>query len=81
MMSLPTAPTSEVCAPIRATATAWFAPLPPGKNRRFETSMLSPSLGSRSALTTMSKFVLPYNHNLKIFRATRHKTPLGRSIP
>ena len=43
MMSLPTAPTSVVRAPRRATATAWLAPLPPEKNLRSETSRLSPS--------------------------------------
>src|SRR5712692_3616085 len=81
MMSFPTAPTKVAFAPNRTTATAWLAPLPPGKNLRLVASKLSPSLGRRSAWTTKSKLVLP---TITIFLAPRTaaspRSPWGRKF-
>src|SRR5262249_30767678 len=57
--SSPTAPTSRTRAPIRAAATAWFAPFPPGKRRSSAPLTVSPSRGSRSTRATRSRLIDP----------------------
>src|SRR5207248_2935847 len=57
--SLPTAPTSRTRAPSRAAATAWFAPLPPGKRSKALPARVSPGRGSRATRATRSRLIDP----------------------
>src|SRR4051812_4160849 len=57
--SAPTAPIMTVRAPIRAAATAWFAPLPPGWRANEVPISVSPGRGKRSAVTTRSTLIDP----------------------
>src|SRR5260221_7176176 len=53
-MSPPTRATNVTCAPTRAAATAWLAPLPPAAVVRSPPKTVSPGIGSRSARTIIS---------------------------
>src|SRR5688572_13071923 len=57
--SSPTAPTKRTCAPSRAAATAWFAPLPPGTYSRSALVSVSPGRGSFSTRATRSRLIEP----------------------
>src|SRR3990170_6506940 len=57
--SAPTRPIRETCAPRRAAATAWFAPLPPGMAWSWLAMMVSPGRGSAFVRTTRSMLRLP----------------------
>src|SRR2546421_8374817 len=57
--SWPSRPISVVDAPSLADATAWFAPLPPGKYKTALPATVSPTLGCRSAVATTSMLMLP----------------------
>lgn len=63
LLSLPNCPTKIVGAPRRLTATAWFAPLPPGTVVPVEEVSLadtvSPALGSFSSGTITSALMEP----------------------
>src|SRR3954451_6981258 len=57
--SSPTAPTIRTWAPSRDAATAWFAPLPPGKRSKLASVTVSPGCGKRSQRATRSRLMLP----------------------
>src|ERR1051325_5295718 len=58
--SSPTAPTKLTLAPIRAAATAWFAPLPPGYRANAASVTVSPTRGAtRSPRATRSSLTEP----------------------
>ncbi len=57
--SRPTAATRRTSAPSRAQASAWFAPLPPGKRASVAPPTVSPGLGSVSQRTTRSRLTEP----------------------
>ena len=57
--SLPTQPTMMTSAPSRLAASAWFAPLPPGKRPSSASVTVSPATGRRSAVATMSRLIEP----------------------
>src|SRR6186997_2221456 len=57
--SSPTAPTMCTCAPRRDAATAWLAPLPPGKRSKVASVTVSPGCGNRSHRATRSRLMLP----------------------
>ena len=57
--SRPTRPTKLVGAASRAAATAWLAPLPPGRTSRPAAASVSPCAGSRGTWITRSAFALP----------------------
>ena len=57
--SSPTAPTIRTEAPMRAAATAWFAPFPPGKRSNCRAATVSPGRGSRSIRATKSTLIEP----------------------
>ncbi len=57
--SLPTRPTMLAVAPMRAAATAWFAPFPPGAVKKLCPRSGSPQSGKRGARTTRSILMLP----------------------
>src|SRR6266436_4832454 len=70
--SLPSRPISLVGAPSFAAATAWLAPLPPGKYSTALPAMVSPIRGCRSAVATTSMLMLP---------ATKTRAMTARLIP
>src|SRR4029079_5945537 len=55
----PTQPTNRTSAPSRAAATAWLAPLPPGKRSNVAPLTVSPGRGSRSTRATRSRLTDP----------------------
>src|ERR1700733_1342978 len=57
--SLPIRPTNRTVAPSRAAATAWLAPLPPGKRSNTASVTVSPGRGNRSQRATWSTFAEP----------------------
>src|SRR4051794_11419443 len=57
--SWPTFPIIETGYPSRATATAWFAPLPPKNVVNVRPVAVSPTCGMRSVLATRSRLILP----------------------
>src|SRR5438552_2420128 len=57
--SAPTQPTMRTREPSRAAATAWFAPLPPGRRSRVAPVNVSPGLGRRRTLVTRSRLIEP----------------------
>lgn len=60
--SAPTHPIIVTAAPSRAAATAWFAPLPPGKVPNSAPVNVSPTWGRRGVFTTRSMLRLPTTH-------------------
>ena len=54
------------CAPSRAAATAWLAPLPPAWVAKFVPNRVSPGRGNTSVATTRSMFKLPTTNTLDI---------------
>ena len=88
--SSPTQPNIVTSAPRRAAATAWLAPLPPGRSLRSLALTVSPGRGMRAESAVMSMLMLPIT---AIFRmmltsksdllrspssgASRHLPPLG----
>ena len=52
-------PVNTTSAPSRAAATAWFAPLPPGKRSNVAPETVSPGRGSRSQRATRSRLTDP----------------------
>src|SRR3977135_1837612 len=65
--SLPRRPISTVGAPSFAAATAWFAPLPPGKYSTALPATVSPMRGCRSAVATTSMLMLPATKTRPMF--------------
>src|SRR5581483_9793567 len=57
--SSPTRPSRRTCAPRRAAATAWLAPLPPPPVRRSRPETVSPGVGRRGTKTTRSVLMEP----------------------
>ena len=57
--SWPMFPTKVTCAPARAAATAWLAPLPPKPRSNFWPKIVSPAFGNFSVKVVKSIFALP----------------------
>ena len=57
--SFPTLPTMVTSPPMRAAATAWFAPLPPGNVSKSPPRTVSPGFGEWGTRTTRSILILP----------------------
>src|SRR6202167_3411987 len=57
--SSPTLPTMLTGYPSLPAATAWLAPLPPWKVEKLRPVRVSPGRGTRSAVATRSRFMLP----------------------
>ena len=64
--SAPVAPIINVAAPIRAAATAWLAPLPPGKCARRRATTVSPGCGNLSTKATTSWLIEPSTQTLSL---------------
>ena len=77
--SAPTAPIMRTRAPSFAAATAWFAPLPPGKRSKLEPGTVSPARGSRSTRATRSRLIDPTTVSSTRDRArVRRRSRAGR---
>ncbi len=65
--SSPRASSMRVSAPpARAQATAWLAPLPPGKVRNWRPSTVSPGAGTCAARTTKSRLAEPATRTVEL---------------
>ena len=72
LLSSPTAPIIRTFPPKRAAATAWFAPLPPGRTVRSPPGTVSPGCGNlaictvKSALSDPTMMIDPGSRSLTI---------------
>src|SRR6185503_4293963 len=82
--SRPTTPSIETAWPRRATALAWFAPLPPAERRKLLPTTVSPGAGSCATSMNKSMFRLPTTVIMsgRSFRDRQRKqSPLARFQP
>src|SRR5215211_5042821 len=70
--SSPTLPNMATSAPRRAAATAWLAPLPPGKRESWAPVTVSPGSGRRLTLRTKSWLIEPTTNTLAKHASCSH---------